>query len=119
MDQLSNELSMMSKLMDAAAVRTRVIAHNMANVNTPGFKRSEVNFEASLSEAIKKGDRALLEKLEPEVQVTEGGKAKPDGNNVYMEDEIADLVKTTILYNTLNRLIDGKISSLKLAIRGG
>ena len=36
MDDLSSELSMLSRLMDATSIRTRVIAHNLANVNTPG-----------------------------------------------------------------------------------
>ena len=40
MDELTSELSMLGKMMDAASPRTRTIANNLANVNTPGFTRS-------------------------------------------------------------------------------
>lgn len=118
MDQLTSELSMLSRLLDASTIRTRVIAHNMANVNTPGFKRSEVTFEEDLRKALSSGNMSAMEKLKPEVKVSEGGEVKVNGNNVHLEDEIGDLVKTTMVYNTLNRLLSGKIDSLKLAIRG-
>jgi flagellar basal-body rod protein FlgB len=133
MDELSTELSMMGKLMDATALRTRVIAHNLANVNTPGFTRSKVVFEETLGEALHRGDWDEAKEVKPEVaedpgdeakevkpEVAEdpGGEVKGDGNNVHMETEMADLVKNTILYNIVNRILTGKIKGLELAIRG-
>ncbi|MBU0754299.1 MAG: flagellar basal body rod protein FlgB [Planctomycetes bacterium] len=118
MDELSREMSALSKLMDATTLRTQVIAHNMANVDTPGFKRSQVVFEKTFKEILQRGDQAALQKLKAETELDEGGEIKADGNNVHMEDEISDLVKTTALYNTLTRLLSGKIDAIKLAIRG-
>lgn len=118
MDELSTELSLLGKLMDTAALRTRVTAHNLANVNTPGFTRSRVVFEEALSEALQRGDRSGARALDPKVEADPGGDVKPDGNNVSMETEMADLMKSTILYNILNRIISGKISGLRTAIEG-
>jgi len=118
MDEMTRELSMLSRLMDAASLRTRVIAHNLANTNTPGFTRSEVVFERTLSEALKRGGLDKIEGIRPEVEEKPGGDVKPDGNNVHMEEEVADLMKTTILYNIVNRIIDGKLDSLRTAIQG-
>ena len=53
MDEISKQFSLMGKLMDAAAQRTRVTANNLANVNTPGFTRSRVVFEEELAEALR------------------------------------------------------------------
>lgn len=118
MDELTRNLSMLSKVMDAAALRTRVIANNMANVNTPGFTRSEVVFEETLSEVLKRGrvDEAMA--LKPRTEVREGGDVKADGNNVHMEDEMSDLVKNTILYNIVNRIVSGKVNGIRSAISG-
>jgi len=118
MDELSSDLTHLGRLMDAAALRTRVIAHNMANVNTPGFTRSKVLFEAQLAEALTRGGRGAGLEVRPEVALDPGGDVKVDGNNVHMEDEMAELVKTTILYNIINRIVSGRIEGLRTAIRG-
>jgi flagellar basal-body rod protein FlgB len=118
MDELTKELSLLSRLMDAAALRTRVIANNLANNNTPGFTRSEVVFEKVLGEALIRGDADKAAAVRPEVEVRPGGDVKPNGNNVHMEEEMADLMKTTILYNIVNRILDGKFDGIKTAIQG-
>ena len=118
MDELSNELSMLGRLMDASALRTRVIAHNLANVNTPNFTRSKVVFEEALGEAMRRGVRSSAEKIRPKVEIDTGGEVKADGNNVHMEVEMAEMVKNAILYNIVNRIVDGKVKGLRLAIEG-
>ena len=118
MDDLSSELSMLSRLMDATSIRTRVIAHNLANVNTPGFTRSKVVFEEEFSNALQRGDKAQARDVRPEVTLDKGGDVKPDGNNVHMEKEMAERVKTTILYNIVEKIISGRIKGLRTAIQG-
>jgi len=118
MDELSKNLTVLGKMMNAAALKTRVVANNLANVNSPGFTRSRVRFEQSLAEAVKRGELDSAKKLDPKVELDPGGKVKPDGNNVHMETEMADLVKSTIQYNVLNRILDGKIKAIRTAIQG-
>jgi flagellar basal-body rod protein FlgB len=118
MDELTSELTMLGKMMDAASLRTRVIANNLANVNTPGFTRSKVVFEEALGEAIKRGRLAEAKAVRPEVEPDAGGDVKADGNNVHLETEVADLVKASTLYNIVNRILSGKIKALRTAIEG-
>mgnify|MGYP000530431163 CR=1 FL=1 len=47
-------VNFLQKALDAASLRQNVLANNIANVNTPGFKRSYVSFEESLQQALKK-----------------------------------------------------------------
>ena len=118
MDELTSELSMLGKMMDAASLRTRTIANNLANVNTPGFTRSKVVFEEALGAAIERGRHEAVRAVQPEVVVETGGDVKPDGNNVHLETEISELVKASTLYNIMNRILSGKISALRTAIEG-
>src|SRR4029079_13125873 len=52
MDLTSYGIGLLSQTLDAAALRHRVIAQNVANVNTPGYRRLEVSFEADLARAL-------------------------------------------------------------------
>ena len=118
MDALSNELTRLGRLMDAASLRTRVIANNLANVNTPGFTRSKVVFEKTFGEAIRRGDHAAAEGIEIEMTLAPGGDVKPDGNNVHMETEMVDLMKAATLYNMISRIMTDKIRIIRTAIDG-
>jgi len=118
MDELTSDLRLLSRLMDASALRTRVLANNLANVNTPGFTRSKVSFEGELAQALDKGGRPKALEVEPRVEPDPSGDVKLDGNNVHMENEMAELMKTTIMYSIINRIVSGKIDGLRTAIRG-
>lgn len=118
MDELSTELSRLGRLMDAAALRTRVIAENLANVNTPGYTRSRVVFEDALGAALRRGNTEAADRIRPRVTVDPGGEVKPDGNNVHMETEVTEMVKAATLYNVVNRVLSGRIQEIRTAIRG-
>ncbi len=99
-----------SKSLDANMLRSRVIANNIANVNTPGYKRTDVNFEGQLRDAI---DRSTLrgtvtnerhvELGRPRVTDVEADAYHPiDGtlpsgvNNVDIDHEMANLAETQL-----------------------
>ncbi len=99
--------------LDVASLRQRVIANNLANINTPGFKKSAVSFEEQLQAALK-GNRLPLRTTHP---MHIGGKKHPaevypqvvqinntamraDGNNVDAEEEMVNLAANQIKYNT-------------------
>ncbi len=52
-DKVSNSLKILEKSLDASLARNEVIAQNIANVDTPGYKRRTVKFEEYLSDALK------------------------------------------------------------------
>lgn len=111
--------------LDAAAYKHQVISDNISNVDTPGFKRSEVVFEDILQQAA--GDSGL----DSGTTFTIGSDARPyvyqandtsmrlDGNNVDMDAESAKLAENTLYYDGLTRLISSKFSGLRNAIKEG
>ena len=99
------------QVLDAMAVRARVALHNLANQDTPGFKRYEVRFEELLREA------EAGERVAPEVVRDTSG---PEGrNNVAADDELAILMKTRLANEVFLRRLAGHYQRLRTAITGG
>lgn len=129
----SDTARMMEKALDAAALRNTVIANNLANVDTPGYKRSEVRFEEELAKALSDsggitGKRTRAEhipigkrpaaEVSPRVELQKDTSMRNDGNNVDIDREMAALAKNTILYNALAQEISGEFQKLKSVISG-
>jgi len=109
--------------LDTAALRQRVIAHNIANVDTPGFKRSTVLFEDALSAALGgEGDpdeRARrIAATSPQVERIETS-SRLDGNNVDIDMEAAELAENALRYEALSRLAIARGRLLRAAISEG
>ncbi|MFZ5639095.1 MAG: flagellar basal body rod protein FlgB [Bacillota bacterium] len=130
---VSDTTKLMEKALDAASMRNSVIADNLANVDTPGFKRSEVKFEDELARALNKSGgitgRRTHEKhlpigvqpateVAPRLEVQHDTSMRNDGNNVDIDREMAALAKNTILYNALVQQISGEFQKLKSVISG-
>ena len=115
-----NDLSVVTlqKMLDAASLRHRVIANNVANANTPGYQRREVSFSEQLAKAASTGDLAALRTARPTVVRSDAPALRSDGNNVSLERELADLMKNTLLYNTCTHLLSLRLASYKAAISG-
>ena len=101
-------------VLDAAALRSRVIMHNIANQNTPGFKRYTVSFEDQLRKAHAHGDDVRT--VHPRVSRDNSG---PHGeNNVSAMQELAALEKVKLIHEMFARRAGGYFSHLKKAIVG-
>lgn len=115
--------TVLSKSLDASAARQKAIANNIANVETPGYKRSYVDFETELQRVLDLKDghnkRQGLRDLEPVRRTDVVSPAKPDGNNVNIDGEIADLAKTQGTYRAATTLLESKIALLRTAIKEG
>lgn len=109
----STKSRIVKKTLDAQMMRVRVISNNIANVNTPGFQRSEVKFEDELRRALHgsklKGtgsdDRHIklgkgnLNHIQPKV-VKPVDASLPSGvNNVDIDAEMSKLAGAQIMYN--------------------
>jgi len=112
---------LVKKSIDAAALRQKVIANNVANVNTKNFKRSDVVFEDMLLKEIKREniDFHKLESLEPEVVTDNSTSMRMDGNNVDIDLEMTNMAANNILYNTLVTQLNTRFSILKNVISEG
>lgn len=128
--------NIMHKGLNAAVVRHKVIANNIANINTPGFKRSVVSFESELKRALEdngslkasknnpkhmefRREIESLEKIKPEVFVESDTIFRNDENNVDMDVEMANLTKNTLLYDAIATMVRRNLFQLRQVISIG
>ena len=110
------------KGLDVVGLRHRVIADNIANVETPGFTRSDVRFEEKLKQALGSSDEDVsgrIRNVTPDIQQDLTTPARADGNNVSIDKEMSDMVKNTLEYEALVQLVNLKTAMLKSAITEG
>ena len=112
-----------TRALDASSLRQELIANNLANVNTPGFKRQDVAFETKLSAALShKGvsgsGGSAVERVRPEVITQSGTSMRADGNNVDMESENVNAAINTLRYEALSQMVGGYFGGLKAVISG-
>lgn len=103
--------------LNAASTRQRVLAHNIANVNTPGFKRSRVDFEAELAQALAGGGSP--DQVKPAVVQETDSIGRPDGNNVDVEAESVKMAENQIWHAALTRQISDHFARLRMVIHEG
>lgn len=122
----------LKKGLDAGALRQRVIANNIANLNTPFFKKSTVEFEGLLKKALGQSPiemsvthpkhmrgRPSLQDLKPEIKIKDETSMRQDGNNVDIDEEMTMLAANGIQYQAMARILSERYSHLGLVITGG
>ncbi|HOK42038.1 MAG TPA: flagellar basal body rod protein FlgB [Thermoclostridium caenicola] len=110
--------------LDASWLRNEVIVNNIANVDTPGYKRKTVKFEEFLNSEMKTGkiSKGQTKLQSSPIMVTRDYSTlsyRSDGNNVDIENEMAELATNSIRYNTLIQKMNGDFQNLRKVIRGG
>ncbi len=109
----------LERALDATWLRNEVISQNIANVDTPGYKRKEVRFEEYLDKEL--GSSTGGDENIP-IRVTEDSTKssyRADGNNVDIENESALLAANSLRYNTLIQKMNGDFQRLRSVITGG
>lgn len=118
MSVVPSQFDLIVKLLDMAQMREEVLGQNISNVNTPAYRRQEVQFEDELRQFLS-GDRTdKLNELEPKRAYTEGLPARSDGNNVDIEMEMGQLNKNSTMYETYAQVLATKLGMLRSAITG-
>lgn len=125
--------TMLSYALDGSALRNKVIANNIANADTPNFKRSEVLFEEQLrrlmaephpSTALKVTNPRHIqvtktkETFKPEIYQLNDMSYRNDNNNVDIDVETAKMSKNYLFYDALSTSMTQEIRLLRLAITG-
>ena len=96
-------------------MRHEVLANNLANAETPGFQRSDVDFHTALSQAMKTGEPAAIENTSFQAQ-RENQVLRADGNGVDVDVESANLAKNSLEYDALVSIARARIGILKSAM---
>jgi len=99
--------------MRGSMLRQTLLSNNLANVDTPGYQREDVNFQGQLQQAISSGGSPDQISFRPGVQAQT---TRADGNGISAEQESADLAENGLLYQTLTQVAAQRESILKSAI---
>ena len=116
----SGSLPALEAMLTFASSRQRVIAGNIANVDTAGYKTldlSEAEFRKSMARAFAAQKESPIGKWTAGAAV-DAGSVKPGGNNVDLEIEMAKMVKNSALHSTVATLLANQFTLLREAIAG-
>ncbi|HZM01852.1 MAG TPA: flagellar basal body rod protein FlgB [Candidatus Saccharimonadales bacterium] len=109
------------KMLDATVLRHEAIASNIANVETPNYKRLDVapSFESQLSQAVSSRNAAEIAALQPELAVdTKAISSRADGNTVQLEDEMLKLNQNMVEHTLETQLVSEQLARMRMAISG-
>ncbi|HIQ04485.1 MAG TPA: flagellar basal body rod protein FlgB [Anaerolineae bacterium] len=125
--------SVLERALDGLALRQQVISNNIANVDTPGFKASEVSFEQVLRRQLADDATLSLERTHQRhlaastqaseatgdiwVTVRSDTTLRNDGNNVDIDREMVELAETAIRYHAVARLMARRLAILRTIAR--
>ena len=107
------------KTLDAVALRQEAIASNIANLETPGYKRLDLapSFQAELDRACATGDARQVAALQPTLAADPNAPVNGrDGNNVSLEKEMAQLNQNALVHNLETQLVSNMLLRLRMAI---
>ncbi|MDF2510867.1 MAG: hypothetical protein K0S04_733 [Herbinix sp.] len=119
-----NYINVLNKAASASWKRNEVIANNIANVDTPGYKRKDVQFQSYLQSALL-GDNSLdsriadanMDQLEATVYTDNASLSyRMDGNNVDIDTESAKLAENQIRYQALLESMTQEFSRIKAVL---
>ena len=122
-------INVLGKAADGAWARNEAIANNIANVDTPGYKRQDVSFETELQHALKaskytsldekvKDANQHLRRLNPRAYTDiPNWSYRMDKNNVDIDTENVELASNQIKYNGITNSIDNEFKNLKAVIK--
>ena len=109
------------KLLDATHLRHESLSNNLANVETPGFKRRDLpkTFSVELRRAVERKDFRRVKSLLPRSLEDRGAKpVRMDGNTVQLDEELLAMNRNALNYEYLTQMVSGSIKELNLAIKG-
>ena len=109
----------LESLLDYSALKQKVIGQNIANSETNGYKRRDVEFKKLLVQSMEKTPTSNTSKSEFEIIVDESQENASGVNNVDVNREMAELAQNTIMFKFAAKKLNGYYQSLQNVIRGG
>jgi flagellar basal-body rod protein FlgB len=107
-DSLTDNLE---QYMNLVSFRQKLVASNIANADTPGYKTQDIDFQASFRSALDGGS--------PEATPVAGLQTKNDGNNVDLDREARLLAENAMRFSVATSLMRSSLNQVKEAINGG
>ena len=121
----NTSIALLEKSMDAVWRRQQVIANNIANAATPGYKSQRLEFEELLERQLQKagsGEADLqkaIDRAEPRIVREDSTEAMADGNNVDLDSENIEMARAQMQYGYLANSLNAQLKRLKYVITEG
>lgn len=130
MNLFSNSINSLGQALNYSSLKQKVIAQNIANVDTPNYKAEDVSFSSYMQNELGQGfqtyrtdprqidfsdssDNSQTAIYTPNVQYNN------DGNSVDLDQQMSDMAANQIYYNSLVDQLNSKFSALQMVIQGG
>lgn len=109
---------LLSKLLDLTATKNKVIANNIANANTPGFKKFDIMFHNELQKAVESKDINKIKNIHEKIALSSDKSTGKDGNNVDLDKELVSFYRTSDRHNIYLEILSKKFKGMLAAING-
>ena len=120
-------VNVLDKALDASWLRNEAISNNIANADTPGYKRQDVNFETQLAKALRSSRYKTMDAKVADVKMNRlnpiaytdyaGFSYRIDGNNVDPDTEGVYLAKNQVVYQGLEQSVSEEFKNLQLVMK--
>ena len=98
--------------LDGLSLRQKVIANNVANVNTPNYHAEKVSFEDTLAKSVADGNGAAPASVARSLEPT-----NTNGNNVNLDEETLSNVDTVLRYQFASQAMNSELTQIRAAIK--
>lgn len=119
-ERMYNTTDILGTALDGLWKRNEAISQNIANVDTPGYKRKDVVFEQYLQEALMTNNKVTkeeLDRIKPKTVIDRSSLSyRLDGNNVDIDTEMSYLSENQLKYNTLISQVNYNFSRFKTVL---
>lgn len=114
----NKNFTLLAKMMDLMSARQRVISQNVANANTPNYRRRTFNFDSALRDAMESGSAEAYSQIRGWVDRPNDTPVRNNGNNVDIDLEMENLNFVDLSHQIYTRLYNAKSQLVKSAISG-
>ena len=117
MDNGTSVVSLLEAGLRSSRLQSKAIAANIANLDTPRYRRVEVDFKKFLANALRasEGGRDLPE---AELHRPMDTELKSNGNDVALDMEVGEMIKNSAVYKTYMRILSKQYKHMEMAMRG-
>jgi len=126
LDRSFSQIDILKKTLNVSWLKNKAITNNIANVDTPGYKREVVRFDSVLSDAIAGNNLTKTHPKHidpasdgPRIEKERNTSFRKDDNNVDIDTEMAELSKNQMRFNIATQQLSSKLARLRKAIDSG
>jgi flagellar basal-body rod protein FlgB len=119
MSKTNNIFDLIEAGIRAESLRQKAIANNVANMNTPGYRRIDVRFKELLADALKSSEDVNLDEVQAKLYHPLNTPVNSSGNDVTLETEVGEMVKNSLIHKAYVELLSKKYKQMDLAMNVG